>query len=723
MPRFILFDGAPTLAECLASENQPNRPPRCWQTFELALPAAPPTRSTGPPPPTPPPEASQFQDAETQPKNMLGEEEEVPAWADRTSSQFADADTSGEGERPEGRKELVPDSQDEEEVFNGQVEERSGKRARISLPEDEPDEEASSSRFTFMLPPPTQSQRRRSSRFPAASQPISYPFPPTAPDTTNQSTTFIEEDSYASTFGGGLSIGAPPRFPWKISSIVKLDKLRSRLRPPSNNRDRDPEVSVLGAVSDVSRKDTSVGPVTEITIEDETGGLAKAVIWGDAGDELGTAIRRGDVVYFGHVKLKHRDNQAIELRFDPRSSEVGICWRTRRFTAEDDCYHFHEGFREVLPEADAVAPLLPRRPIVPLLAMPPRKAAASTASAPKKTVKRRSSAAPKDDDSPAEDKAAVSADESEEEKPKKKKAKKEPVQPLDDSLPTNTTLPDPLEPFPRPGEGQIRIAAWNVSGLRASEKKGFSKYIEAEDADVVVITETKCEEIELPVLDDRYPHRYWGVNGQKGQAGTAVFSKIAPVSVVLGMPTTEPEVPQKESEGRIVTLEFPNTYLVGTYVPNAGQGLKNLDLKAAWNKAFERYVRDLDAKKPVIWCGDLNVIPTEKDIRNWKTNYNKSPGCTDTEIDGFAAQLNPPEDSGHKKLVDVWRHQNPDDEAKGYTYYSYKFQCRSKGIGWRLDFFVASERLLGKVKQCEVRHSIWGASDHLPLILDIEGPL
>ncbi|GAA5953535.1 hypothetical protein JCM21900_006194 [Sporobolomyces salmonicolor] len=622
MPRFVLFDGAPTVAECLASEKNPRRLALRWQTFEFSIPAAPPARSTAPPPPPSPLEASQFHDAETLPKDRLVVDEDLPAWADRTSSQFADADTSGEGKRPKDKKELVSESENEEEVEKDQVEEslgrrtgislqeeepedeastlrstlmspsreqshrrrssrfpaasqpmqqrpdiscpfppiapnitiqsttfheddsyasnvsrgqwlrvppqreissivkveerpeekeelipesdneeevgtsqveerpgrrtgislpeeepdeeastsrftlmgpppaqsqrrrssrfpaasqlmqqrpddiscpfppiapnitiqsttfheddlyasnvrrgqwirvppqreissivkvkerpeekeeriseseneeegakpqmekRPGKRVRISLPEEEPEDEASTSRFTFMLPPPTQSQRRRFSRFAAASQPIhqpphdvSYPFPPTALDNTNQSTTFIKDDSYASTFGGGMSIGAPPRFPWKISSIVKLDKLRNRLRPPSNNRDRDPEVSVLGAVSDVSRKDTSAGPVTEITIEDETGGLAKAVIWGDAGDELGTAIRRGDVIYFGHVKLKHRDNQAIELRFGPRSSEVGICWRTRRFTAEDDCYHFHEGFREVLPEADAV---------------------------------------------------------------------------------------------------------------------------------------------------------------------------------------------------------------------------------------------------------------------------------------------------------------------------------------------------------------------------------
>ncbi|GAA5968311.1 hypothetical protein JCM11641_003807 [Rhodosporidiobolus odoratus] len=310
-----------------------------------------------------------------------------------------------------------------------------------------------------------------------------------------------------------------------------------------------------------------------------------------------------------------------------------------------------------------------------------------------------------------------------ENKPPKKKAKKakEPVKPIDSSLPTNLTVPDPLQAFARPGEGKIRISAWNVAGLRASEKKGFSRYVEAEDADILVVTETKTTEIKLDSLE-RYEHCYWGNSNKKGQAGTAIFSKIKPLNVSYGMEDSEGEFTKGDSEGRLVTLEFENSYVVGTYVPNAGQGLKSLDVKKAWNRAFERYLRQLDAKKPVIWCGDLNVVPTEKDIRNWKTNYNKSAGCTDAEIDGFHGQLNPASGSEHKPLVDVWRHLHPDTEGH-YSYISYKFQCRSKGIGWRLDFFVASERIMSKIKSCEMRHEIWGASDHLPLVLDVEGPL
>ncbi|GJN88556.1 hypothetical protein Rhopal_001522-T1 [Rhodotorula paludigena] len=306
-------------------------------------------------------------------------------------------------------------------------------------------------------------------------------------------------------------------------------------------------------------------------------------------------------------------------------------------------------------------------------------------------------------------------------KAKKAKKEKEPVRPLDPSLPSNKTVPETVEPFERPPEGTIRISAWNVAGLRACEKKGFSRYVDAEDADILVVTETKTPEISLPALNDRYEFRYWGDHSKKGQAGTAIFSKIKPLNVTRGFQASE-EVSAAESEGRMVTLEFENSYLVGTYVPNAGAGLKNLKEKEAWNRAFEKHLRELDAKKPVIWCGDLNVIPTPLDIRNWKTNYNKSPGCTDAEIDGFKAQLNPPEGSSHQRLVDVWRERNPELEGH-YTYMSYKFDCRTKGIGWRLDFHVVSERLMSRVKACEIRHAIWGASDHLPLVLDVEGPL
>ncbi|POY70610.1 putative DNA-(apurinic or apyrimidinic site) lyase [Rhodotorula taiwanensis] len=334
-------------------------------------------------------------------------------------------------------------------------------------------------------------------------------------------------------------------------------------------------------------------------------------------------------------------------------------------------------------------------------AMPPKAAAAKRG---KRKVES-TSPEPKEEAQEPATEAAEEVENDEDDKPKKaKRAKKvkEPVKPLDPSVPTNLAVPDDLAPFPRPAEGSLRISAWNVAGLRASEKKGFSRYVEAEDADILV-------------------YRYWGDHSKKGHAGTAIFSKIKPLNVTRGFQASD-EVSAADSEGRMVTLEFENSYLIGTYVPNAGAGLKTLPEKEKWNRAFETYLRDLDAKKPVIWCGDMNVVATPLDIRNWKTNYNKSAGCTDSEIDAFKAQLNPEEGSGHQRLVDVWRERNGDKEGH-YTYYSYKFKCREKGIGWRIDYHVVSERLVPKVKDCEIRAGIWGASDHVPLVLDIEGPL
>ncbi|GAA5903786.1 exodeoxyribonuclease III [Sporobolomyces salmoneus] len=368
--------------------------------------------------------------------------------------------------------------------------------------------------------------------------------------------------------------------------------------------------------------------------------------------------------------------------------------------------------------------------------MPPRK---STSSSSSKVEKRKPTASPPPPTKATEAESELSElEEEEDEAPKKKKAKKAPVKkgpvtPIHPDLPNNTAFPDPLEPFGRPqGEGTLRIASWNVAGLKACEKKGFSKYVEAEDADILCLNETKCESLALPSIDDRYPHRYWGIHHKKGQAGVAIFSKIEPISVVKGLPadlTTPADEKeqeegvahpptQKESEGRIITLEFEKTFVIATYVPNAGQGLKTLPEKAAWNKSFETYLHSLDARKPVIWIGDFNVVPTELDIRNWKTNYNKSAGVTDTEINGFKSQLA----GGQGGFVDVWREKN-EGLIGHYSYFSYKFQCRVKGIGWRIDMAVTSKRILERVKQCEIRQSIYGASDHVPIIIDVEGPL
>ncbi|KAJ3732300.1 Endonuclease/exonuclease/phosphatase [Lentinula guzmanii] len=287
--------------------------------------------------------------------------------------------------------------------------------------------------------------------------------------------------------------------------------------------------------------------------------------------------------------------------------------------------------------------------------------------------------------------------------------------------PTNKVLPVHIS-FPERQQGTVRLATFNVCGLAASQKKGLSFYIAAEDPDILVLTETKVnnEPVDL-ALKNRFPHCYWAIAEKKGYSGTAILSKHEPISV----DRTLPGHPNPASvKGRIITLEFENHYVIGTYVPNAGAELKNLDGKIEWNIHFTKYIRDLDKIKPVIWTGDLNVAPTEIDLCNAKKNWNKTPGYTEAETTAYRNILNPPEsepETEAPKFVDIWRNLHPDD--KHFTYFSYRFNCRQKGIGWRLDMFVLSERIIDRVKMCEIRSEIYGASDHCPLTMEIEGPL
>ncbi|CAL1704599.1 unnamed protein product [Somion occarium] len=304
-------------------------------------------------------------------------------------------------------------------------------------------------------------------------------------------------------------------------------------------------------------------------------------------------------------------------------------------------------------------------------------------------------------------------------KPKAKKAKKS-SPPVNDQ-PTNKVLPVHIH-FPPKNEACMRVATWNICGLAAAQKKGFKYYVEAEDADVLIMTETKVNNDPVdPLLTSRYPHRYWSIADKKSYSGTAILAKHKPLSVDYTLPG-HPD--PKSVKGRIVTLEFENLYIIGTYVVNAGTGLKTLDAKNEWNKHFEAYIRDLDKKKPVVWGGDLNVAPTELDLANPKTNWNKTPGYTEAETSAFARILSPPKDAvkeGARPFVDIWRKLHPD--KRNYTYFSYRFNCREKGLGWRLDGFVVSERLVDHVKMCEIRSEIYGASDHCPVVIEIEGEL
>ncbi|KAI0247961.1 Endonuclease/exonuclease/phosphatase [Lactifluus subvellereus] len=285
--------------------------------------------------------------------------------------------------------------------------------------------------------------------------------------------------------------------------------------------------------------------------------------------------------------------------------------------------------------------------------------------------------------------------------------------PAPNGQPTNKVLPVKIS-FPPRAEGTSRIASWNICGLASSQKKGFKYYVEAEDPDILILTETKVNDEPVdPALTTRFPYKYWSISEKKTYSGTAILSKHKPLSVNKTLPGhPNPGV----VKGRIITLEFEDYYVIGTYVVNAGQGLKTLDAKKLWNLHFEAYIRNLDKKKPVIWGGDLNVAPTAIDLSNPKTNWNKTAGYTGAETTAFANILNPPEGDANK-FVDIWRKLHPSDHH--YTYFSYRFNCRAKGIGWRLDMFVLSERIVNRVKMCEIRSEIYGASDHCPIVLEI----
>ncbi|KAK0552557.1 hypothetical protein OC846_002849 [Tilletia horrida] len=302
----------------------------------------------------------------------------------------------------------------------------------------------------------------------------------------------------------------------------------------------------------------------------------------------------------------------------------------------------------------------------------------------------------------------------------------------DESLPKNTALPETVQFEPR-SEGQVRIAAWNITSLKAAADKGMMKYIKAEDADVLVLTETKVNDVPMhPGLTAIYKHQYWGIGTKKGYAGTAILSKVKPISATVGFPAAvvaaadgfsagqaEPEL---DTKGRIITLEFDSLYLIGTYAVNAGEGLKSMPAKQHWQRLLAAHTASLDAKKPVIWCGDLNVAATERDLALANKKWNKSPGFTHNECTNHAALLAGTATSTSKPFLDIWRELHP-DAVGHYSFFGWRGQCRVKGIGWRLDTFIVSERLRDRVKACEIRYEMYGPSDHIPVFCDIAGPL
>ena len=250
----------------------------------------------------------------------------------------------------------------------------------------------------------------------------------------------------------------------------------------------------------------------------------------------------------------------------------------------------------------------------------------------------------------------------------------------------------------------MRFISWNVNGLRACMGKGFQDFFDRMDADFFCLQETKLQEGQIEMnLPDR--QQYWNYAEKKGYSGTAIFAKQEPLSVRYGV-----GVEQLDNEGRMVTLEYPEFFLVTCYTPNAQRELARLDHRLVWDEAFRNYLVALDQEKPVIICGDLNVAHQEIDLKNPKSNRG-SAGFSDEERESFTKLL----EAG---FTDTFRYLNP-DAIGAYTWWSYMFKAREKNAGWRIDYFLVSNRLADKIKAAPIYSEILG-SDHCPVGLELD---
>lgn len=254
----------------------------------------------------------------------------------------------------------------------------------------------------------------------------------------------------------------------------------------------------------------------------------------------------------------------------------------------------------------------------------------------------------------------------------------------------------------------LHVVNWNVNGIRSILKKEFKENIQKIHPDILCLQETKAnvdEVVEVAALMPEYKAYVNSSKARKGYSGTAIFTKIAPLSVTFDM-----NMEEHDQEGRVITAEFEQFYLVTVYVPNSGEGLKRIDYRERWDADFTSYVGALAAKKPVIVAGDLNVVHTAMDIARAKENYNKSAGYTQREIDGFNRLLA----SG---FVDTFRHFHP-TEVK-YSYWNYMFNARARNTGWRIDYMLVSQALITQVKEAGIHNEYMG-SDHCPISITLE---
>ena len=251
----------------------------------------------------------------------------------------------------------------------------------------------------------------------------------------------------------------------------------------------------------------------------------------------------------------------------------------------------------------------------------------------------------------------------------------------------------------------MKFISWNVNGLRACVGKGFLDFFNKEDADFFCLQETKLQSGQIQLDLPGYT-QYWNYAEKKGYSGTAIFAKTPPLSVTLGL-----GIPELDTEGRLITLEYPDFYLVTCYTPNAQRGLARLDHRIIWEEAFRKYLSQLDRKKGVILCGDLNVAHKEIDLKNPASNRGNA-GFSDEERQCFTDLL----DAG---FTDTFRHLYP-DATGAYTWWSYMFNARANNAGWRIDYFLVSDRLRDRILSAPIYADVLG-SDHCPvgLVLDI----
>ena len=251
----------------------------------------------------------------------------------------------------------------------------------------------------------------------------------------------------------------------------------------------------------------------------------------------------------------------------------------------------------------------------------------------------------------------------------------------------------------------MKLISWNVNGIRAVIKKGFYDFISEYEPDILCLQEIKAnkEQVDLQLID--YPYQYWNSADKKGYSGTAIFSKIKPLNVKNDL-----GIRKHDTEGRVITAEFKDYFLVTVYTPNSGRGLPRLEYRAAWDKRFLKYLQSLEEKRPVILCGDLNVAHTEIDLANPKGNYNKTAGYTQVEIDGLQRYIN-------YGFIDSFR-----EFEKGgghYTYWGYWNNLRKRNIGWRIDYFLLSGSLREKLKKAFILKDVMG-SDHCPVGIELD---